>query len=109
MRPVTVQAGASPASSPVVPLDIYLKPFEVTMQCVITGVVTYSVEWTNDDVFSPTFDPNTANWFAAAANLTAATTSQVGSLTSCVTGVRVRTTAGAGSVAMRITQAGLLG
>lgn len=109
MRPVTVQAGASPASSPVIPLDIYLKPFDVTMQCVVTGVITYSVEWTNDDVFSPTFDPATANWFAAAANVTGATTSQVATLQSVVTGLRVRTTAGNGSVAMRVTQAGMIG
>lgn len=109
MRPVTVQAGASPASSPVVPLDLYLTPFNVTLQCIVNGVATYSVEWTNDDVFSPTFDPNTANWFAAAANLTGATTNQVGTLQAPVTAVRVRTTAGAGSVSMRVTQAGVMG
>jgi hypothetical protein len=109
MRPVTVSTSGNGTSTAPVPLDVYLNPFNVTMQCIVTGVATYTVEWTNDDIWAAGWNPATANWFPAAANLVGATTSQVGTLTSPVTAVRCRQTAGAGSVQMRVTQSGAVG
>jgi len=106
MRPVRVStAGTGTATAPV-PLDQYLNPFSVTMSCIVTGVATYTVEWTNDNIWDPAFNPNTANWFQAAANLVGAVDNEAGSLDAPVAAVRCRQTAGAGSVTMTVTQSG---
>lgn len=107
MRPVTVSVTGSPGSSPVIPVDIYQDPTDITLAVTVNGGITYSVQWTTDDVFSPTFNPATANWFAAAANLTGATTNQVGTLDSPVTGVQLITTAGGGTAQLRVIQGGI--
>lgn len=108
MRPVTVSTtgiGAALASPPV-PLDQYLTPFQVTLQCTVNGAATYSVEWTSDDIWAPGWSPLTANWFAAAANLTGAVDAEAGSLVSPVSAVRIRQTAGGGTATMVVRQAG---
>lgn len=101
MRPVTVTT-TGVQNSPWIPLDIYLNPFEVSLGCEVTGVATYSVVWTTDDIWNV---PN-PQAFAGPANLTAATTTQAGSLISPVTAVQLQQTAGAGSVQMRVVQGG---
>lgn len=108
MRPVT-RSLTGIANDVAVPLDLYQSPFNVSIQVTVMGNITYSVQWTVDDVFATGYDPAAGNWFAAAANLTAATTSQAGSIVSPVTAVRLITTAGTGTAAMRVAQAGAVG
>lgn len=108
MRPVTVSVTGVGSSAPI-PMDVYLNPFNVSMQCTVNGVVTYNVEWTNDDIWAPGYNPATGNWFAAAANLTGATTAQTGTLISPVTAIRIRNSAGAGTSTMRVVQSGAVG
>lgn len=108
MRPITRSLTGVGNDVPI-PLDIYLTPFNVSIQVTVTGTITYSVQWTQDDVFATGYNPATGNWFAAAANLTAATDNEAGSLVSPVTAVRLITTAGTGTAAMRVVQAGVFG
>lgn len=108
MRPIT-RSLTGVANDVPTPLDIYLTPFNVTIQVIVTGTITYSVQWTNDDVFASGYNPATGNWFAAATNLTNATDNEVGTLQSPVTATRLITTAGTGTATMRVTQAGVFG
>jgi hypothetical protein len=106
VRPQTVSQTGVGNSVPV-PTDVYLTPFNVTIAVEVTGTVTYSVVWTTDDVWN--VPAGSLNWNAAAANLTAQTTNQVGSLISPVTAVQLQVTAGTGTAVMRVIQAGTFG
>lgn len=106
MRPVTLtQVG--PGVSPVCPPDIYITPFEVTLQTQVTGTVAYSVEYTNDDIWSPTFNPATAQWTAVTAMPVGSTTSLQATLISPVRGIRINQASGAGTTVLKIVQAGI--
>lgn len=110
MRPIT-RTQVNVGDDVAIPLDQYLTPFNVTIQCVISGSPTYTVQYTLDDVFSPTFDPATANWFDLA-GITGAVANAVDSLISPVMGIRLRVTnvvAPTDSVQMRVVQAGVFG
>lgn len=106
MRPVTLSQTGVGNSVPI-PVDIYLTPFNVTLTVEVTGTVTYSVVWTTDDVWN--IPAGSLNWQPAAANLTAATTTQVGSLVSPVTAIQLQVTAGTGTATLRVVQAGVMG
>lgn len=106
MRPITLSQTGVGNSVPI-PVDIYLTPFNVTLAVEVTGTVTYSVAWTTDDVWNT--PAGSLNWNAAAANLTAATTNQVGSLISPVTAIQLQVTAGTGTAMLRVVQAGVMG
>ena len=110
MRPIT-RLQTNVGDDVPIPLDIYLTPFNVTVQCVISGGPTYTVQYTNDDVFAAGYDPATGNWFDLA-GITGAIVDAVDSLISPVTAVRLRVTAVAAptdSVQMIVTQAGTFG
>ena len=106
-RPVRVTLGAVAVSAPI-PLNNYSTPFSVGVGCDISagGSLTYSVEHTFDDPFSPTFNPATATWFQNT-GLTAQTTDKDGNYTAPVTAVRLNVTAWtSGTVTMTVIQAG---
>lgn len=105
MRPVTVVAGASPASSPPVVVDQYISPCNIAVGCIVTGGITFLVEHTFDDPFAPGFDPATAIWLPHPTLLGSANID--GNYLAPPRAIRVRTTAGAGSVSMRVNQAGI--
>ena len=110
MRPIT-RTQTNVGDDIPVPLDLYLTPFNVTIQCVISGGPTYTVQYTNDDVYAANYNPATGNWFDLA-GITGAVVNAVDSLISPVTAIRLRVTAvGAptDSVQMRVTQAGVFG
>ncbi len=105
MRPVQVQV-VGVGNSPVIPPDQYLSPFNLSLFVdVVSGVVDATVQYTFDDVFSPTFDPGTATWFPHA-DLTNVAADSVGTIISPVSGVRI-INAGAGTVNLRLIQAGI--
>lgn len=110
MRPVRVTVGALGVSNPI-PLDHYRDPFSVGVGCVLSAgaSLTYTVEHTFDDVFSSTFNPATAAWFANA-SLSSKTTSSDGNYSYPVTAVRINVTAyTSGDVTMTVIQAGMPG
>lgn len=109
MRPVTLttsDASGAAKNSSVCPMDLGVTPTNISLVAVITGAATYSVQYTLDDVFSPTFDQTTAKWNDVTTMSGIAVDGQ-GTIVSPVTGIRLRQTAGAGSVSLRITQAGI--
>jgi hypothetical protein len=67
MRPIT-KTVVGVADSAVIPVDIYLNPFSVSLQTKITGTPTYTVEWTQDDIWAVGYDPNagSSEWNAVA-------------------------------------------
>ncbi len=108
MRPIVLRtddASGDPVYSPVCPLDLRLVPFQVTVSCLIQGTVTYSVEWTNDDIWAPGYDPLTGNWNAMT-DLSAENAAATGTLISPVRAIRLAQTAGNGSVEATVLQAG---
>lgn len=109
MRPInltTSDASGAAVSSSVCSLDLYLTAFQVTLQAIVTGTVNYDLQYTKDDVYSPTFNPATAQWtpFTDADGVTA--DAEV-TLISPVTAVRILQNSGSGSVLCRVLQAGI--
>lgn len=113
MRPITQSlsdASGGAKATPVIPLDIYLTPFNVSLQVTVVGAATYTVEFTNDDVFAVGYDPDgaTANWTPLDGQ-TDAIANANSTLISPVTAVRMRQTLGDGSTTLRVVQAGVYG
>lgn len=108
MRPVyltTTNASGAIKSSPVCPPDLYISPFQVTLRTKVTGAVVYDVRYTNDDVFSPTFDPTTADW-TVVTGMDDAVANAEATLISGVRGIQLVQASGAGSVTLEIVQSG---
>jgi hypothetical protein len=94
--------------SAVIPPDRYTQPVNISLTAIVTPAATYNVEYTYDDVFAPTFTPAGATWFIHA-TFSAATTTKDGNLAFPVTGISINQTAGAGSVKLLVTEAGIGG
>lgn len=105
MRAIVLTATAV-AKTAVAATNLNTSPFNIGFGVVVTGTVTYTVQHTFDDVYSPTFDPATATWFSHA-TVAAQTTSQDGNYAFPVRGIRCNLTAGTGSVVMTVLQAGI--
>jgi len=73
---------------------------------VVTGTITYKVQYTFDNVFAKGYDPTagTSTWFDHP-TLTG-TTSANSNIAYPVTGIRLTTTAGTGTATLTIIQAG---
>lgn len=98
MRPVIVSTSGAATVSPPVVLDYITTPFNVSVACVVTGTVAYTVEHTFDDPYGPT-GLASATWFPHdVANLVAATSNQNGNFISPVRAARINQATGAGSV-----------
>jgi hypothetical protein len=102
MRPVTVSssdASGGTVYSSTVPLDIFSD--EVALQAVVTGTATYTIEQTLSDPFGTA----ALTWFDHSdTNLVGATASKQGNYDFVPRAVRVKQTAGSGSVALTIVQ-----
>jgi hypothetical protein len=106
-RPVRVTVG-SVTTSNVIPLDTYRTPFNIGIGCALSAgaSLTYTVNYTYDDVQAAGFNPATATWFDHA-TLAAKTTSSDGNIAVPVTALRLNVTSG--SVVMTVIQAGMSG
>lgn len=111
MRPIR-QTTLGVTNTPVIPLDLYLVPFNVSLRAIITGAPTFTVEYTEDDVFASGYDPDagTSKW-KALDGMTDAVADAYALLVSPVTAVRMRQTVGAApnGVALTVLQAGVMG
>lgn len=109
MRPVTLttdDASVDVVASAVCPMDYLISPFQVTLEAIVTGAATYTVEYTTDNPFAEDFDPATAHWIPVT-NMTAAAADAEATLISPVRAIRMRQLTGAGSMELQITQAGM--
>jgi hypothetical protein len=108
MRPTQVTVTNVGVSQPV-PMDQNLTPFNVGLGAVITnGTPTYTVQHTFDNVFDSAYNPATGNWFNQP-DMTAQITNADGNYAFPVSAIRLNVTAGTGTVALRIMQAGVMG
>lgn len=105
-RPVRVTTSGVAVSAPV-PFDVNRDFFNVGIVADVTGTATYTVEYTADDVWEPTFNPATALWFPVGVSMTGATTDQALAFAIPCTAIRLNQTVGAGSVTMTVIQAGI--
>ena len=106
-RPMRVTASAAGPTSPFILNQAGPSPFNVGIGCAISAgaSLTYSVEYTFDDVFAQNYNPATGNW-TALTGLTAQTASKDGNIAYPVMAVRLNVTAyTSGSVTMTVIQA----
>jgi hypothetical protein len=93
-------------TSNVMPPDNYISPFNLALSVVIDGTVTYTVQYTFDDVFAKGYDPTSGNWVNHP-SLTAQTTTKDSNIAYPVTGVRIQTAEESdGTAVLTIIQAG---
>lgn len=108
MRPVVftiTDASAGAKVSNVYPPDNYVSPFNVALSVLVTGTVTYTVQYTFDDVFAANFNPASAN-YTNHPSLTAQTATKDSNIAYPVTGIRIQLSSGTGSVKFTAIQAG---
>jgi len=108
MRPVVytlTDASGGAKVSNVYPPDNYVSPFNVALSVIVTGTVSYTVQYTFDDVFAASFSPATANW-TNHPSLTAQTATKDSNIAYPVTGIRIQLASGTGSVTFTAIQAG---
>ena len=108
MRPIvlnTSDASGGTKNSNAAVLDYYGRP-EVSLQVVVTGTATWTVQQTLDNVLDDTVTPM---WFSHpdTANMVTQTVSRQGNYAYIPTAVRLQQTAGGGSAVLTIVQAGL--
>ena len=108
MRPIVVttsdaSGGAKNSNSAV--LDTYGWP-QCSLQAVVTGTATYSIQQTLDNVQDSSI---TATWFDHPdSTLVGATASKQGNYAYLPAAIRLRQTAGSGSVRLTVIQTGIL-
>lgn len=112
-RIITTTTGAS--VGPWIPLNYDNAQVGISLQCVVTGSATYTIEHTLDNMYPQ--DANgilnqtvTATAFPhGVANLVGATSNQEGNYVLPVAATRINQTVGTGSVTMTIIQEGIIG
>lgn len=107
MRRITVTVSAQGVSQPI-PMDQRNDPFNVGIGVALSAgaTLTYTVQHTFDDVFSPSFDPATATWYSNSSLVTKNASSD-GNYSFPVSAIRLNVTAyTSGSATMTVIQAG---
>jgi hypothetical protein len=104
MRPVSFTVTGTETSAVFVP-DHYISPFNVSLGVTVTGTSNYTVQYTFDNVFAPTYDPSTGNWVDHP-SLTTQTTTKDSNIAYPVTGIRIKANSGAGTSRLTVIQAG---
>lgn len=109
MRPIRLTVGSA-TTSQVIPMDQYISPFNVGLSVNLSAGanLTYTVEHTFDDVYSPTFNPATAKWYAHA-SLASKTSSADGNYAYPVSAIRLNVTPyTSGTATLNVLQAGII-
>jgi hypothetical protein len=103
MRPVNFTV-TGVGSSGVFPVDTYVAPTNMGLAVIVTGTITYKVQYTFDNVFASGYTPASGNWFDHPTLVGSASANS--NIAYPVTGVRLITTAGTGSATLTIIQSG---
>lgn len=104
MRPVVISITGSSRNSNVVPVDNYISPSNMGLAVVVSGTITFKVQYTFDDVFARGYDPTAGNWFDHPTLVGSASGNS--NIAYPVSGIRLITTAGTGTATLTIIQAG---
>jgi len=88
-----------------IPLDYFANPNNITLSVLVTGTATYTVQYTFDLVQASDWTAATGNWVDHP-SLTAQTATKDSNLAYPATAVRIKQTAGSGSVRFTVIQAG---
>jgi len=93
-------------NSAVFAVDNYVAPANMGMAVVVTGTITYKVQYTFDNIFAAGYDPTagTSTWFDHPTLVGSASANS--NIAYPVTGIRLITTAGTGTATLTIIQAG---
>jgi hypothetical protein len=105
MRPVYFTISGASGASPVFPVNTYISPTNLALGATVTSTITYTVQYTFDDVFAANYVASSGNWVNHP-SLTAQTATKDANIAYPVTGVRIISTAGSGSVTLTIIEAG---
>lgn len=103
MRPITVSVTGVGNSNPVV-IDQRIAPTNIGLAVIVTGTITYTVQYTFDDVFANGYTASSGNWFNHPTLTGSASLNS--NIAYPVTAVRLTTSAGTGTAAMTVIQAG---
>jgi hypothetical protein len=106
MKAISVTTSGVSASS-VAATNNNTTPVNITVAVRVTGACTYNVEYTLDDVYATSFTPASAVWFNHPTLAAGQTTTKDCQINWPVTGIRINQTAGAGSSAATVLQAGI--
>lgn len=105
MRPVVLSVSGV-NNSGVYAVDNYISPSNMGLAVVVSGTITYKVQYTFDDVFAKGYSPTagTSTWFDHPTLTGSASLNS--NIAYPVTGIRLITTAGSGGATLTIIQAG---
>lgn len=104
-RIVISQTGVG--QSTIVPCDQYINSTQITLAAAISGTVTYTIEFTCDDIYADGFNPSTATWYPHAV-LASLTANACSNFMFPVTACRINNTAGTGTTTLTVLQSGAL-
>ena len=103
-RPITRTVSSQAASTPIALNNLSTSPFNVSLLADVTGGLTYTVQYTLDDVFANSYVPASGVW-TAVSGMSAQTADTAGSLAYPVTAVRINVSAyTSGSVVLTVVQ-----
>ena len=105
MRPVVLSV-TGVNNSGVYAVDNYISPSNMGLAVVVSGTITYKVQYTFDNVFAQGYSPTagTSTWFDHPTLTGSASANS--NIAYPVTGIRLTTTAGSGTATLTIIQAG---
>ena len=103
MRPVVLLITGVGASNPYA-VDTYISPSNMGLAVIVSGTITYKVQYTFDDVFAKNYVAASGNWFDHPTLVGSASGNS--NIAYPVTGIRLLTTAGTGTATLTIIQAG---
>lgn len=105
MKPVNLSL-TGVGNSAVFPVDTYISPSNMGLAVVVSGTITYKVQYTFDNVFADGYSPTagTSTWFDHPTLVGSASGNS--NVAYPVTGIRLVTTAGTGTATLTIIQAG---
>ena len=103
MQPVNLSV-TGVGNSAVFPVDTYVAPSNMGLAVVVSGTITYKVQYTFDNVFAKGYDPTAGTWFDHPTLTGSASANS--NIAYPVTGIRLSTSAGTGTATLTIIQAG---
>ena len=103
MKPNTISLTGVGSSTPMI-INVNVTPVNIGFVAVVTGTVSaYTIQYSMDD---PNSSTGLVNWFAT--SISAASATANGNLTYPITALRISIATGTGSVALTMTQAGVV-